>query len=381
VSRGRRVAAAVVGCFALVATAVGPTVQAARAQAADPAGTWCAAAPLRTAADYGAAFAALGHAGLGWVTGDGGIPLHLRGGRVAWLFGDTFVGPRTPDGAMEPGWAIVHNTVVEQRDRCFRPLVGAIAGTPVSYIATPGAEDRVWPSGAFVRGNSVHVMLLRVHSAPGPTGFAFTVTGVAATTLGRDDLTVGPIVDLPALRVALAPGTVTFGESVFVSGADLYAYGTYGATTYVARTPAATFPTGAWRVWDGRGWNRDLTRAAALRPVGTTTGPGISVSVDPWSKRRLRTLAVTTLEPGPVQSWTATRAEGPWRAAGTVGSTSVPAAGGFAYGPQLAQLPGAGIVLVYSINDTDLDAVAADPSRYRLVFTEPVRSAHPRAVP
>jgi hypothetical protein len=105
------------------------------------------------------------------------------------------------------------------------------------------------------------------------------------------------------------------------------------------------------------------------------------VSVDPWSKDRLRTLAMTGLPPGPVQSWTATRPEGPWRAAGTVGTSTVAATTGFAYGPQLARVPGAGTVLVYSVNDSAPDAIAVDPSRYGLVFAEPAHRPRPRVVP
>ena len=82
-------------------------------------------------------------------------------------------------------------------DACLRPLVGSAGGTRASYIATPGADDWVWPSGVYVRDGVIHVMLLRLLSTPGPVGFAFTVTGAAATTLSGDDFAVGPIVDLP----------------------------------------------------------------------------------------------------------------------------------------------------------------------------------------
>ncbi len=363
-------------CLFALAIVVGGAVPATATTepAVTPPGSWCASAPLRNAADYGDAFTGLGHAGLGWVTGDGGLSVRLGPRRVVWLFGDTLVGARTADGALAPGWTMARNTLVEQRDACLRPLVGSAGGAPVSYIATPGADDWVWPSGVFVRDGVIQVMLLRVLSTPGPPGFAFTVTGVAATTLSRDDLAVGPIVDLPALQVALPAGIVTFGESLYVSGGDVYAYGTSQGTTYVARTRVAAFPTGAWRVWDGRRWNPELTRAQPLRVVGTATGPGINL----WSGRApreprglLSTIGLTSIEPGPVSRWTATDPQGPWRAAGTVGTTAVSAPTGFAYGPQLVDLPGAGTVLVYSVNDREPGALEADPSRYGLVFAEP----------
>ena len=198
--------------------------------------------------------------------------------RVVWLFGDTLVGARTADGAMDPGWTMARNTLVEQRDACLRPLVGSAGGVPVSYIATPGADDWVWPSGVFVRDGVIQVMLLRVLSTPGPPGFRSPSPGspprrsrVTTSRSARSSTS-------PRCRVALPAGTVTFGESLYVSGADVYAYGTSRAprTSPAPRSrPFPPAPGACGTAGAGTPSSRTRSRCASSAPRavrGSTSG-------------------------------------------------------------------------------------------------------------
>ncbi|MFN8025988.1 MAG: hypothetical protein U0W40_06435 [Acidimicrobiia bacterium] len=357
----------------VIAALVTAILPAAAQETAAP-GSWCAPAPLRTPAAYTDGFVALGQSGAGWVTGDGAVPVRVDAdranpSRVVWLFGDTFVGARNADGSLAPGWTLVHNTLVEQQGQCFHPLVGAIAGAPVSYLATPGADDWLWPTGGFVRGDEIVVTLLHVQAAPGDAGFAWTITGAAVATLQRDTLAVTAITDVPAMTIATATGPVVLGETILVQGRYLYAYGTRKTTGtvehFVARTDRATAPLGIWSVWDGKGWSTDATHLAPLRVGGAPAVTALSVTAHGDG---FQAVGLASLQPGPILRWTARSPAGPWRSTTPAGAATAPT-GGIAYGAHLVTVPDAGEILGHSFNDVAPDAVVLDPSRYGVRFT------------
>jgi hypothetical protein len=322
------------------------------------------------------------------VTGDGAVPVRLAPDRVVWLFGDTFVGARNADGSLAPGWVLVHNSIVEQRSACFRPLVGASGGAPVSFVATPGVDDWLWPTGGFVRGSEIVVTLLHMHTAPGTTGFAFSVTGAAVATLRRGDLTVTAVADVPAMTITTATGPVTLGETLLTDRRHVYAYATRKPTTvtgstkdgpgvehFVARSDRATAPLGPWSVWDGRRWTADTARLAPMEITGVAPVTALAVTAGSRGSTGFRAVGLSSLDPGPVRRWTAPTPAGPWRRASPAGRASAPD-GGLVYGARLVSLPGAGEVLEHSQNDVALDAVVGDPSRYGVRFAKPTPYDH-----
>src|SRR5215211_1389433 len=64
----------------------------------------------------------------GWITADLPASVDLRDGRVLWLFGDTWIGARSPDGGIAPGALLWHNSALVQTGGCVDLVSAGGAG-------------------------------------------------------------------------------------------------------------------------------------------------------------------------------------------------------------------------------------------------------------
>jgi hypothetical protein len=316
------------------------------------------AGTFRSAAEYQAAFAALGSSGSGWSTADGFVAVALPDGRTAWLMSDTLLAPpAVPDGAPA---TFVHNSIVVQRGRCLTPVLGGTVDDRRDLV--PEVYGRAcWQSSGIARGRTMLVFCTLVEQHEGPPGFGFRVVGTAIATFALPSLTFRRLDLLPFAE----PAGISWGTGAIRVDDTVYVYGTAGGHAYVARVPFAGATTGRWRFWTGRSWGTRAAVGAMTFRGGTPTGPAfVSRAGDGY-------VAVAFPRPLPdpgIAGWTATRPQGPWRASGPL-ADAVLARGQFAYDPRAVDLGAAGWAIVYNVNDPV--AVTTDPSVYGGRFVRP----------
>ncbi|MVO87208.1 DUF4185 domain-containing protein [Streptomyces sp. p1417] len=266
-------------------------------------GPACAATTVRSAtadARLTGAFGSYGDDGArtdDWTGGDGTHSVRLPGGRVLWLFSDTFLGrvnpPPNPQGqphAWRDGSApMVRNSgvVMDRSGSLERTL-----RTPL--FADPAPGQWRWPVAAKVEprlpGGDEDV--LRVLLWTRATGTGPWIYGVPAATevatLSLPDLRVEGITQIsdqrgvpdPARRVLYGTTTVDEGEWTYVfGGTDAQANARPTSHAYVARVPRGGLADpAAWEYWNGSGFSR----TGEPRPVlgnGDRKGVGSAFTV------------------------------------------------------------------------------------------------------
>ena len=66
--------------------------------------------------------------GEGWTGGDSTYSVELPGGRTAWIFSDTFLGPVNPDGSRPTTTPFINNSFVVQRGHSLKTVTGGTRG-------------------------------------------------------------------------------------------------------------------------------------------------------------------------------------------------------------------------------------------------------------
>lgn len=207
---------------------------------------------------------------------DGGGSVVL-GGKILWLFGDTFYNPNfdpyppTPDvwrsaTASFSDFSDPYNSVQGGADSRGNPLqVIPLTAEETAYNrAKNNPNDRyvVWPSGQIAQDNNTAILffLRFLSSADRSAG----TSGIGAATLRAGEgvatrqpgLLFGP--SEPAFRVSMVRGDYVY----------LYATECGADTCPVARALVSrATDRSAYTFWDGSGWNMDVTRAKPVVPV------------------------------------------------------------------------------------------------------------------
>lgn len=170
----RRVIAALLGALA---SSLGPS----RAATAPPEPAVTSAVPW-PGAD------ALFHQDPRWLGSDCAYSVDLGGGRVLWLFGDTFVA--TSDAHTRRASKMPRNTVALQQG--YDPSKAKIQfywntrdHAPASFFPDKGA-DWYWPGGGIRLGNRLLLFFMTVHRT-GDGVFGFAATGTAAVDIANPD--------------------------------------------------------------------------------------------------------------------------------------------------------------------------------------------------
>ena len=234
----------------------------------------------------------------GWFGGDGifSIPVNgvdSAGGADSTLlvFSDTMTG-NIRDGKLQPGFSMIHNSMailkgndpVEKNIRFYwntgsdnKP---AALFEPRTPRAVPG--DYYWLGDGFVdkaQGGNTYIFAYRIRNISNKD-FGFAEVGNALIILpagSRPSYKLQRQVDTPlSLSAGSDGGSGSFGAGVFVNtkaaGAPrpdgyVYVYGVKGRAkmVMVARVRPKDFERfEKWRYWDGRQWNADINRAAAV---------------------------------------------------------------------------------------------------------------------
>ena len=315
--------------------------------------------------------------GPGWTGGDGVFSVRMDDGRIAWLFGDSFVGGVLADGSRSPDWRMVRNTVVIQDGGCLTTLIGGTAQAPTALLQPSDAAAWYWPQDATVDQQVLHVVALRVIRT-GTTAWDFSVVGVDLVDLDLRSFTVD------AVRTLVGNGSVLWGSSVLETGAATYVYGVentaHDARVFLARAGNRMLG-GKWLFYRGgpEPWSSDARDAAPLAAAVPDEGDedppppltGVSSAVSVFADREGVVLISQAPEFGTeIMARRAPAPEGPFAPPQTIAIASPPpgASGAFTYGarahPDLAAEP----LQLLSWNVSSFGDILADATLYRPRF-------------
>jgi hypothetical protein len=286
---------------------------------------------------------------------DGGFS-GLVGGKILWVFGDTFFNPPASDGE---GFRSNTGALADPARplEVSEPLDAAGAPYPLlpftpqekRYNDSTGKPDEriaLWPGTVVPDGGGgglLFYVALKVH--PGTLNYELIGTGVARVAPGSTTATRDP----GFLFRAPEP---SFDKAMLV-GSDLYLYGTSNdgssdLPVVMARVPLAQLADrSAYRFWDGKAWSADV---ASVRPIMSWVPGEMTISYNAWLGGYL------AVHSGPfsndVLMRTAPRPEGPWSAPIVAVKGIAPPQGGNDYAgkehPELASDGGRIVVVSYA---------------------------------
>jgi hypothetical protein len=254
----------------------------------------------------------------GWQAADIGASVRLSDGRIAWVFGDTL-----RKAQLSP--PIVANSMLISSGQCISQLVPANRG---AVLPDAGRSTVYWPMSATVLRSGPdedELIVLCSRIRRGSQAYDFTFLGTSAAVFE-----VGPL-GVPRLRAVeqITPDDprrtqINWGAAAVVHGDHLYVYGTrltgeklaFGRELHVARVPTSDPGNRkGWQFWDGRRWQGEVSRSAAV--LGAAGGVSQTLSVDvvhdefiAVSKRDgdLGDFVYTWASSGPTGPWTPRRA-------------------------------------------------------------------------
>ncbi len=249
------------------------------------------------------------------VAGRDGAQSALLGGRLTWIFGDTFYATRSVDGTnyrtntattADPSAPLA---TAEPLDANGVPFA-ALAWTPdeVAYNAASGSgTDRValWNAGLLADTPRGSLLGFYEKLYTKPSGWEAAGIGTARFAPGA---TAGT--RAPGLLFDHAAGEPLFKHAMLHEG-TVYLYGALAGSGGVARAPLASAEMrSAYTFWSGSSWSADVRRAAPL--VGGIPGD-LSVA---WNAYLGRFVGVSVAFGSRTVTFrTAPRPEGPWSAA------------------------------------------------------------------
>jgi hypothetical protein len=312
---------------------------------------------------------ALFHQDPRWLGADGAYSVDLGGGRVLWLFGDTFVA--TSAANVRSQSTMVHNTVAVQTGT--DPSRSSIAfhwatsgGAPAAFFGSTGT-DWYWPGhGTLVDGRLV-VFLSRV--APSSGGLGFRADGWTAVRI--DDPAADPSTWNPVpLTMPAATMGVTFGEAAMVQAGYLYAFGAEDQShaVHLLRWAAAAVAQGdlsAPEWWTPSSWVAQASLTALPPPLFADGATELSVQPNSggagWIEVQTVGFGAATLDVRSAPSFA-----GPW------GSLSIVYTPPESYLPEVLvyagkghpELTGAELVATYAANSTSFATLIGDTSLY-----------------
>jgi hypothetical protein len=334
-----------------------------------------------------------------WLGGDGAVSVDLGGGRVLWLFGDSFVAPQAGVGRQRA--VVIRNSLAIQKGR--DPQISSIrfywAKTPDGPAAFFGANnDRwLWPAGGLVVAEQLVVFFMRLRPAGNALGFDYDGWCVAAI----DDFHKPPAKwAWRWLKSAAGSPRVALGAAgVLRRGDFLFAWGARQSgrrELHLARWPLSCLRSGDlsaphWWMGRSRGWA--IASPGQDQPEALFAEAPAEMSIH-WESCLRRYFAVQTqgFGAGGLYYRTARRPWGPW---------SEPRV--FFHPPEFGQsqaliyaarahpeLTGSQLVVTYMVGHLDFARLLRDYSlyyprflkgRFRASASASARSFEPEAVP
>ncbi|WP_328524639.1 DUF4185 domain-containing protein [Kribbella sp. NBC_00359] len=205
---------------------------------------------------------AYSNTGKGWTGADSTYSVPLSGGRTAWIFSDTFLGPVNPDGSRPTTTPFINNSFVIQRGGTLKTVTGGTATNPTALVPPP-SNGWYWVGAAQTSGagRNLDVVALR---------FERTGTGQwdwhwASNYLARFD---SKTLKLRSLTPLPSAANVQWSGWLLRDGGYTYIYGVedLGSAKYdhVARVRGDDLTAKPWEYWTGSGWSADETASSRV---------------------------------------------------------------------------------------------------------------------
>ena len=309
-----------------------------------------------------------------WQAADIGASARLSDGRIVWLFGDTV---RT--STFNP--RIVANSMLVSSGRCVSQLRDDDNGPVIPDVDTSTVR---WPMSVAVGrsgGRDVVIVLCsRIRRGDkGSFDFTFLGTSAVAFTVEKNQAPeLLKVVDITPDSTDLQQ--VNWGAAANVHGKWYYVYGTrltgqkyeFGRELHVARAPVADpGKRSRWRFWDGRRWQPDVERSAAV--LGAEHGVSQTLSVDTLGKGFVAISKRDGDLGNFVYKWTAPNTWGPWTPVKELRAPAGFDTGKLEYAPLAhpeIELSSGRLLVSVSRNTTTPNKLFTDPEIGRPLFVE-----------
>lgn len=242
----------------------GPTASAPTATAPTP-----APETITTTASVDASlthtFETYGDSGKGWTGADSAYSVKLPGGKVAWLYSDTFLGTVNADHSRSTSTPFIHNSIVVDDHGQLTTYAGGSTAAPSSLVTVPGGDensDWYWFGDGTVEGSHLDVSLLEFKKT-GDQAFDFAFVRTAIASFDLSDMKLESITQRPA-------GLVEWGSAIYEDHGFTYVYGVedlgYIKYMHLARVRTDHLTTGDWQYYGTAGWTSD--ESASTRIMG-----------------------------------------------------------------------------------------------------------------
>jgi hypothetical protein len=189
-----------------------------------------------------------------WIGGDSAASVKLPDGRVAWTFGDTFIGKVDANHNMVPGYKMIDNSIVLTKP-----------GTDMFVTLTGPNKTALVPSPAgsltWLYSGKIDADRLRIFGGVF-SGGSFTGSVIASFT----NLSGTPTLE----NVFPAPGSssgINWGSAILDAPNGytfIYGKGMFDGAAYLARVKTEHTLFGPWKYFDGAGWNDDKSQARKI---------------------------------------------------------------------------------------------------------------------
>ena len=227
-----------------------------------------------------ALFDAYGDSGKGdsWT---GGAPVQsvaLPDGRIAWSFGNTYLGTVAKNKSRAADTPTVHSSWVIQ-DRKTGAMTTKLGAGNTDFYPSPVPGGAFYePAGAVVENGKLYQLLWLTADYNNPARIDIATIALPSFTL--ESITTTKFIDTNTVQTSPQLYPTVWGGAVVQDAKYTYVYGTentyadFANYAHIARVPRGQFATGTPEYWSGTGWDA-TTPITSARIFGGTTFGGV----------------------------------------------------------------------------------------------------------